>query len=362
MLRQKGAATLIITAILLSAALLLLVFSAQYGMMQQKLTSNQTRASEAFQAAEAGLEFASAYLVANSATITASPSNGYINYGASDSALTNVALSNGSQFSVVYTNPTQNNYQLIQMTSTGTSADGTSTRVVSEQAYKQQSSFNFSASALKNVTLVGGAVLRNTVNNLNVTSGGSVTINNGGYTMTSSGLSSFQGNIKSDVQQNVSTYGSMSETTYFQSIFGATKASMQSTAQASNTYYNNSGPDYSQTLNGKKGQTIYINQTNGATVNIGQGVTIGSEANPVTLVVNGNLTIANGATIYGFVYASSPTAAVNLAGGARIFGGIATGGSLSISNAFQLTYTKYPLASSGSSGTFATVPGTWKDF
>jgi Tfp pilus assembly protein PilX len=360
--KQKGAATLIVTVILLTAALLLLVFSAQYGVMQQKLTSNQTRANEAFAAAEAGLEFGLVYLAANSSTVTASPSNGYINYGASNSSLTNVTLSNNSQFSVVYTNPTQNNYQRILVTSTGTSADGTATKVISEQAYQQESSFTTSASALKNFSLTGGAKVENMVTDLNITIGGALTIDNGASTSTSSGKSSSQGNYESDVEQNVSTYSDMSETTYFQNVFGASKAAVQSTAETSGSYYSNAGPDYSQALNGKKGETIYINQTNGATVNIGQGVTIGSASNPVTLVVNGNLSIENGATIYGFVYASSPTSALNLAGGTRIYGGIASGGSVNISNGVRVTYTKYPLTSSTSLGTFVRVPGTWEDF
>ncbi len=38
-----------------------------------------------------------------------------------------------SKFSIVYTNPVANNYTIIQITSTGTSADGTATRVVSQQ-------------------------------------------------------------------------------------------------------------------------------------------------------------------------------------------------------------------------------------
>ena len=157
------------------------------------------------------------------------------------------------------------------------------------------------------MTLVGGSTLTNTITNLNISTGGTVTINNGASTYTSSGQTSSQGNFGSDIQQNVASYAGMTEGSFFQSIFGSPEATVLSTVQTAGNYYSNAGPDYSQTLNGKQGSTYWINQTNGSTVTLGQGVTIGSAANPVTLIVQGDLSIANGVTFYGFIYASGPS-------------------------------------------------------
>ncbi len=55
------------------------LFSAKFGVMQQKITGNQYRAQQAFEAAEAGLEYGLNYLDKNSATVIIdSNSDGYI--------------------------------------------------------------------------------------------------------------------------------------------------------------------------------------------------------------------------------------------------------------------------------------------
>lgn len=359
---QTGAAILIMVIILLTAAVLVVLYASMSSVLQQKTSSNQLQSSQASEAAQGGLEFGLSYLISNSSTVTGSPTNGFINYGSSNSSLTNVSLTNGSKFSVVYTNPTQSNYNLLKISSTGVSADGTSTHVISELAAQQPSTFNYTVSSLGNVTFVGGSTLTNTVTNLNISTGGTVTINNGASTYTSTGQTSSQGNIGSDIQQNVATYSGMTENQFFQAIFGQSESTVLSTVQAAGNYYSNAGPDYSQNLSGKQGNTYWISQTNGSTVTLGQGVTIGSASSPVTLIVEGDLTIANGVTIYGFVYASGPTNGLSLAGGAKMYGGFATAGTTNISNGFQLTYTKFPTLSGGSGGTFAKVPGSWKDF
>lgn len=361
-IKQIGATSFVITIILMVAALLIMLYASQNTMLQQKSSGNQLRASQAFEAAEAGLEFGISYLNANTSTVIASPSGGYINYGSANSSLTNVALANSSRFSVVYTNPTQNNYQLLQVTSTGVNSDGTSTRVVRQQVYQQSRTFNYSVFSAKNVTFVGGSTLTNTVTNQNISTGGTLTINNGAYTITSTGQTTTQGSIGSDVQQNVPAYQGLSASAFFQLIFGSSTATVQSAAQSAGYYYSNQGPDYSQTLSGIQGQTIYINQTNGSTVSLGQGVTIGSSTKPVTIIVQGNLSIANGVRIYGFVYSSGPTTGFQLAGGARIDGGIASAGTMNISNGFQLVYNQFPLLAGSSNSPYAKVAGSWRDF
>lgn len=363
--QQQGAAVLVLTIMLMVVVLLMAVYTGQNGVLRQKSVTNSYASAQAFQAAEAGLSFGIVYLNQNISTVTGSPSGGFINYGASDTNLTNVSLANGAKFCVVITNPTANNYQTLTITSTGTSVDGTATETVSQQFYQGVSYINASAMSRGNVTFVGGSTLTNTITNINIMTGGTLTINNGAATYTSSGFSSTQGNIKSDVQQNVSSLATTTESAFFQTVFGTSKSNVQASAQATSSYYNNTvaGGDYSQTLKGVTGKTIYINQSNGNTVTLGQGVTIGSASSPVTLVVDGNLNIANGVTIYGFVYSSAPTSAgFALAGGARITGGIASGGTLNISNGFQLTYTKYPILVGSSSGGYSEIAGSWIDF
>lgn len=353
--RQKGAALLIITVILMVCAVSLFIFASGYVRIEQKTSANEYFNNQARQAAEAGLEYGVAYLATNSSTITGSAVSGVINY-----SLAAVTLGDNSKFTVNYSNPTTSNYTILTITSTGTNSDGTATAVARQQVYQQASTITYTAMTAGNVTFVGGSTMTNTQTNENLESGGTFTINNGASTYTSSGQSTTQGNIKSDVQQNVTSLQGLTEPAFFQTLFGASESTVQSEASATSTYYNNSvaGGDYSQTLSGKTGVTIYINQ---ATVSLGQGVTIGSAANPVTIIVEGDLTVANGVTIYGFVYSSAPSAGFNLAGGAKITGGMASYGAMNISNGFQITFNAVPKVVGGSTS-YTKIPGSWRDF
>ena len=353
--KHDGAATFVMSIIIVMLTVLLMIFAGNFGSLTSKSTANVLRNDQAFNAAQAGLDYGIAFVQGNYGTVTANPVSGYINY-----SIARVTLANNASFVVSITNPTASNYSLLTITSTGTGNDATSTRVIMQQTYLQSNNITFTAVSGGNVTFVGGSKLTNTLTNLNLQTGGTFTINNGAATYTSSGQSSTQGNIKSDVKQNVAALQGMTEPQFFQTVVGASEASVQAQAQASGTNYNNAvaGGDYSQTLKGKSGVTIFITQSS---VSLGQGVTIGTAANPVTIIVEGDLTIANGVTIYGYVYSSAPSAGFNLAGGAAMTGGIASYGVMNISNGFQLTYSNISKIAGGAS-TLGKISGSWKDF
>src|SRR3990167_10244093 len=113
---SAGAATLLMSLILVMVVTLLMVFAANYGTLMSRSTANLLRGAQAYEAAQAGLEFGVAYLINNKTTITASAISGSINYGAAIGSL-NVTLANNSSFAVRYTNPTPFNVSLIQITS-----------------------------------------------------------------------------------------------------------------------------------------------------------------------------------------------------------------------------------------------------
>lgn len=332
---QKGAAILIITVILLTVALLGMVYLASEGVFQQKTAANQTANTQAFEAAEAGVEFGLLYLNANTSTILASASGGYINYGPGDSNITNITLTNNSKYSIVYTNPTQNNYNILTITSSGVGPDGASTRAVREQVIR-------STSSLSTATTIGNISSKGV--------GGNIT----GISAISSGGTADPAAVASGtITSNDSTLSSMTGDQLFMSIFGVSKATMQSQS----TYYSNGSHVPWASLSG-------INWIN-SNVTLASNTTSGSVASPIVLIINGNLTMAGSGTptINGIVYVIGTA---SLAGTSVINGLLFSEGGINFfgtSNLdFNSTIANNLLGSGSIIVSYLGIPGSWKDY
>jgi Tfp pilus assembly protein PilX len=92
---QKGAATLLVTIMLLIGITFILIYATKVGVLDQKISGNEYRHKEAFANAEAGLEQAAAFLDYNPNLhddVTA-PGGGWVACGASTVACTSVTNS-----------------------------------------------------------------------------------------------------------------------------------------------------------------------------------------------------------------------------------------------------------------------------
>lgn len=364
----SGFSILILTITLLLISTLLILFTTQYSNLQQKITANIYQNQQAIEAAQAGIEAAIPYFQANYAAIVAAGSAGYLQPYV-NSNTSNVALANGSTYTFVFSNPTANNYQLITITATGTSANGNSTRILKQQIQSYSSGIpipTVTLSSKGNITLSNSASLNNSQTNSNVSAGGTVTFHNSAKTTTSSGTTSSTSGIGGDVSQNNSTLSSMSNTAYFESIFGTT----QSTVQSAATYnYSNSGDTNYNSLNGVTGAVIWITQTAGSRANFTNNTVIGSAARPVIIIVDGNLDIANNVTIYGLVFNMNASSSLLETNSVTINGAIATTSNITFSNSASLNYSSsilnaLPSVTGGGSGSgnYAKVPASWRDF
>ncbi len=362
---KKGASVLLIAVLLIGIAGLIITFAGNYSSLQQKTSTNIYMNNQSYEAAEVGIEYALSYLQNNSSTVTGSPVSGFINY-----SIATTTLPNNATYAVAITNPTANNYNLLTLTATGKNADGTSTSVISQQVYKPSGSIKSLVESQGSVVMTGsaGITIPSTMST-SLMSGGTLNISNGAATYTgdssSRTLVSTQGSIQSDIQQSVSSLGSMTESQYFSSVFGTSEASELAsiTAGGGHVYTNISGGNYTATLSGMSGTSVWITQNDGNPVTIGGGVTIGTPAAPVLLIVEGSLNFANGFTFYGFIYASGGASGTNnLAGGGNIYGGLANYGTLNMSNNAQVYYQALSGANYPGSGNYAKVAGSWKDF
>lgn len=359
--KQSGITMLVITAMLLLSAVLVAMFAANYSVLQSRITSNEYRSQQAYEAASAGAEFGIAYLIQNSTTILANPVGGFL-APFSNASTTNVVLPNNSKFSIVYSNPIASNYNLILITSTGTSDDGTSTRVITQQVYFGSSLIQYGSFALVSkgsMNLTSNTTVTNTSTNNTLEAGGAVSATGTFKTVTSAGTSSVTGNYGADIAQNVATVAGASNADFFAGYFGQSEA--QYISKAAHSYP--AASNYATTLNGLTGTTVYINET-GGTANFIGNTTIGSPTAPVLIVVDGNVNIQGNFTLYGFIYVNGvSTATTTINANINITGGIATTDNVSASGNLTLTYSAAVLngVQAGTSY-YAKLPGGWKDF
>jgi Tfp pilus assembly protein PilX len=359
--RQYGAATLLITTLLLVSITMIVIFAANYSMMQQKISGNNNRNQQAFEAAEAGLEYGINYLQQNSATILATRVSGFVQ-PYSDSNTSNVTLANGSKYTIVYTNPIANNYNLIQIASTGTSDDGTATRTVTQQVKYGSLLYTTpqnSLVSLAGVTLKGSSQINNTFTNATIKSGAAVSFAGSAQTTISTGVGSNSSHTGSDVQQNVAALASTSTADLFSSYFGLS----MTTVKSNSAYVFSNLGNYSSSLNGLTGTSIWLDQPSGSATINGSTV-IGSATNPVLLIVNGSLNIAGSAVIYGFVYViGGQTTDIDITGSATINGALVTDGNLDLKGSTTVNYNPNILNTLQQNVMpyYAKVPGTWRD-
>lgn len=364
LIKHPGAVTLIITVVLLVLSTLIIIFAANFGMLQEKSTANITRNNEAYNAAEAGLEFGINYLKDNSTIIIATAASGFIP-PYSDANTTNVTLSNGSKFTVVYTNPVANNFNLIKVTSTGTNSEGSSTRVVSQ--LMQFGSVLFSPPSIPivsqgTINVTGNSTITNTYSPTTIQAAGAVNLTGNAKTVVSSGTSSTSSVHGADIQSNNTALGNLSQSDFFATYFNSSSTNVRS--QMENVYTNNTSTNYSSTLNGKTGTTIWIDQTAG-TATINGNTTIGSASDPVLLIVNGSLSVSGNLTVYGYIFVFGDNVLDTFTGNVNITGGIASAVNISMLGNISVTYNPTvinTLQNLPSIKYYAKVPGTWKDF
>lgn len=360
--KAHGAVTLMMTVVLIVLLTLVLFFSAKNSLLQEKMAANQDRTTQAFLAAQAGIEYGINYLKDNYSTVTGSPSGGYISY--TNAGLTNVNLPNSSKYSIIYSNPVQNNYTLIEITSTGYSDDNSASYVVKQQVKRNSVLVSIPTApftAKGSLALSGSSNIMNTSSGTTIILGSTISIGGSAHTTLASGTSSTSSVINSDVQQNNATIAAQSVDSFTASYFGLPASSIKS--MFVNYYSNSASTNYSTTLNGMTGTSIWIDQTSG-TATLSGSTTIGSAAHPVVLVINGNLKLSGTVTIYGFVFIAGTTD-TDVLGTVNIYGGMAAAGSVDMKGNANITYDPSVLSaiSSESSMSYVTkVAGSWRDF
>ncbi len=357
---QQGVATLVMSVVLLGTMTVLGFMTAQTAITEQKVVANEYRATQAFEAAEAGLQYGSALLESDSARLVLDAnSDGYID-AATGSDINDAALQNGAKYTVSYRNVTPGDFSLLEITSVGKSIDGTVLRTIKElyvnRTYISSSPVN-SLTAKGTVDLSGNLTITNANTKRTIWAGGAVSLSGSASTDAGGGDGSDSGGLNPDVTANDAFLSSMTNDAFFEAFMGGDKTTLKSKADIK---LSGSGlTNYSSTLNGKKGVSIWIDQSSGDAMLSG-GV-IGSEEQPVILIVNGNLKFVGNNTIYGLVYVTQDWNNAG-AGTIEINGAVVIEGNVSATGTPDINYS--PLVNTNLQqkvGTHVKIPGSWAD-
>lgn len=362
---SKGYVVLTTSIVLLLVVTLIGLFTGQTLATEAKIQGNTYRALQAFNAAQAGLEYGINYAQTNASTIT-------------DGQVLTGTQANNSTYSVVL-NFVGGNNNTLNVVSTGTSADGSATRVIKQLVKRAPISNTIpptSVSSRGNVTLKNNAEVRNLTGTTTIVSGGIVDIKNNAQTVLSTGVSSTASSTQSDVVQNNSSLTAMSDTTLQSTYTGMALTSFQS--MASNSYTGSGFGDYTTQLSGQTGKVIYIDQGGSGTIQTGNNITIGSATSPVIIVVIGNVALGNGVTLYGNIYATGDintnnngnlnglifaTGNLTVGQNSTVTGAVVAGGTTTFAaNNIVINYSSTVLNANNQAGNlYGKINGSWQD-
>lgn len=364
--KQRGYAVLALTLAILLAVSLLTVFVTKVLVSEHRSSHNLYREHQAKQAAQAGLEYAINNLDTNRATIA-------------DNDTVTGTLPNNSTYSATYSFVGGNN-DTVNITSTGYSVDGVVSQTASQQV--KWAGVEFSApteplDVVGAVTLSGNADISNDEGSSSVNSGSTVSYSGSAVSSSTDGSSNASG-VGGDVVQNDGGLSGLTSDQLAQQVFGLTISQMANYANTS--YTNSTDTNYSSTLNGLTNSIVAITQTDSSSAILNSNTTIGSSGNPVTIIVEGNISISGNVVIYGNVIASG---VVSISGNTVINGTVFSGDSINVtpllgntvingalivagpfngSGNLEINYSSAELVNNAPSlGSYGKVPGTWKD-
>ena len=396
---QRGAATLLISLVLLIAMTLVTLTTTRSGMMEQQIVANDIRAREAQEAAEAGLEYGIAWASENDIDWTTGTTVDGITTitcpGATDcptlATVNGTTSSDSYNYTLIFTQGTDS----IQLQSVSQGLIENTISATSEAFIEQISKKLFDddpGTTVPEPWVVAGCVTQ-------APTGTPDTFvldpsNNSVASGTSSSASCLpQGNL--DVTEWNDTNGNgikdagenVGGTTYNRGSFSGCPSTNCAWNYAFEMSLSNTDAGHVYTNNipcGASGSPAIYIVNNGGPINgadisgscSGTGVdssTIGAPDKPVLLIIptaSGCPKFNGGVTVYGIVYYETPTAcSANGWGGATIYGSVIWEGDVKKPNANSQFIEKDYGNGDGLNDTFqlgvedaTRLPGTWKDF
>ena len=388
---QRGLATLLVSVILFLLASVLLITVSRTTLMEQRMSANEIRTRQAFEAAQAGIDQAAVVMISSKVDANAN--------GIADAGPSATLAGSGARYAVSWCQPgialpanvcdtigtttctavTAANFNTPLIVSCGWSDDGIARRLI-QQGIGTVSALGGTPSnplTTKGALNVGGSAnVVNYYNNLTVWSGGSLTsVGNSGKTFvrnptvappspstpppgppnscstsTDYVCLTDKNNTGPDVIGNDPTLANLSDAQMFTNFFGQPDLATYKTEVAKVVI----DAGAVGTLAGKLGDSIVV--TGNTTL---PNSTIGSRDQPVVLIIDGDLELQGTPFVFGIVYVTG-----NVTGGGNVTvqGAMVIEGSVTPTGSLDVIYDPLVGVGAMNTGRPGLIPGSWRDW
>lgn len=383
---QRGVLTLAISIVILMLSTLVTFTVSKAILMEQKITNNEMRAKQAFEAAEAGMLAAVSY-IQNDPDVNV---DGVVDPvfdtnadGLGDSNSTTI----GTGSVTVTTTALSSDLTAITIEAQGFSDDRSATRTITQNMVTINPLPNAPENpviARGGVIVGGSATVHNPEGHSTIWSGNDIDLGSNNSTSTEvpdvSDIPSYPGcmdvpmtcalvdasnrNIAGvDIIENDSSLGSLTDDQFFTNFFGLPPA----TYRSSMVTIDSAPADVEADADTATHEVIWVEgdaSINGITVGCavsvsGSGVCSAANTKPSIIIINGDLDLGGTPQFYGILYV---TGNVTGTGNTTVYGAMVIGGSSSTTGSLDIWYSSEVLANTSKAGASASSAGTWKDF
>ena len=386
--RQRGVLTLTVSLAILVLSTLVTFSVTKAILMEQKISNNELRARQAFEAAEAGMLAAMDY-INNDPDVDGNGSiDPVFDTNADGTGDTNIAaIGTGSVTISTVDISADLDMTSVRITAVGRSDDRSAMRTITQTLV----TINPLPNAPQNpvvtrgsIIISGSATVHNPEGHSTIWSGGDVDLGSNNSTKTQvpdvsdpdypacmdSPMScdladSSSRNLASvDVIENDSSLGALSSDDFFRNFFGTTPA----TYRASMVTVETTPADFNTDADLAKHEVIWVDgdttiqgTTIGCTTSVsGNNVCPTANQKPSIIIINGNASFTGTPHIYGILFV---TGTLSMSGNATVHGAVVAAGATSnTGGSLDVWFNSSILAGTAMAGNSTGSAGTWKDF
>ncbi len=377
---QRGVVTLVISLVILLLSTFVVFNVSKAVMLEQKISNNDNRAKQAFEAAEAGMNVAMHYLGENpdvDGNLAIDPV-----FDTNADGLGDINTATIGRASVTVT--TAGSLTAPTITSVGLSDDGSASRTIRQVLTTIDPLPNRPDNPLVargSVSITGSATVINPEGFSTIWSGGDVALGGGAGSNTSvpniadpgypacmdvplscvTVSTSLNLGLGVDVIENDSSLGNLTQDEFFINFFGMTPEAYRATMVTMLTTNPNDAHLATSEVIWIDGNVSLGNITVGCMQSVtGSNVCPTNKTKPSILIVNGNVTFTGTPQFYGVIYIRGDAA---LSGNTTVYGSaIIQGNTTDTGGSLDIIYSSTAVDDTALAGASTATAGSWRDF